>query len=478
MSSRPVSAPRHGTITSPGRRLFLKAAGATAFAGAIGVTPYTGSTAHATDGSTSDVIVIGAGYAGGTAARELAAQGLKVTVLEARSRIGGRVWTHTFAGQRIELGGGWVSPDHHLVASEMRRYGLTNVGDVVPVTSVMPATNGFQAMNPVDANAHLGTLFEQFYEGSREYFPRPSDPLYRADLLERIDQLSFTDRIAQLSMPDLDKKWLAGYFTAYTGNENSLRAMTSMAQWWALGGWTMEGWEKQTAYKPAAGMTALLQNMLATPGITLMLSSPVTAVADTSSGVQVQLVSGEVLKAGAVVVATPVNVWKTIRFSPGLPSAHIDATTEGVGVALSTKIWMQLSGSVDAVYAQGTEDSPLPLMIPQQELSGGGRLMIGFAGSSLDVADKAAVQAAVRTYIPGATIVSYYAQQWGADRYSRGGWGLRRPTQLLRQLPALKQPYGRLVFAGSDIASGWNGAFIEGAVETGLHAAQQVAELV
>ncbi|MBN3932652.1 FAD-dependent oxidoreductase, partial [Streptomyces verrucosisporus] len=215
-----------------------------------------------------------------------------------------------------------------------------------------------------------------------------------------------------------------------------------------------------------------------TPGITLMLSSPVTAVASTSTGVQVQLVSGQVLKADAVVVATPVNVWRSIQFSPALPSAHTAATTEGVGVALPTKIWMHLSGSVDAVYAQGTENSPLPLMIPQQELPGGGRLMIGFAGSSLNVADKAAVQAAVRTYIPGATIVSYCAQQWGADRYSRGGWGLRRPTQLLRQLPALQQPYGRLVFAGSDIASGWNGAFIEGAVETGLRAARQVSALV
>lgn len=105
-----------------------------------------------------------------------------------------------------------------------------------------------------------------------------------------------------------------------------------------------------------------------------------------------------------------------------------------MGVSLATKLWIHLSGNVDAVYAQGTENSALPLMIPQQQLPGGGRLMIGFAGSSLNVTDKAAVQAAVRTYIPGATIVTYRAQQWGADRWSRGGWGLRRPTQLLRQL--------------------------------------------
>ncbi|MFF9087419.1 flavin monoamine oxidase family protein [Streptomyces sp. NPDC014991] len=478
MSSRPVSAPRHAATASPGRRLFLKAVGTTAVAGAVGTIPYTGSAAHAAEEASPDVIVIGAGYAGGAAARELAAQGMKVTVLEARNRIGGRIWTDTMSGQRIELGGGWLSPDHQLVAQEMQRYGLTTIGDVAPTKSLMPASNGFQTLNPADANAYLGGLFEHFYDGSQQYFAHPKDPLYRADLLQQQDQLSFTDRIAQLSMSTLDKQWLAGYFTAYTGNENSTRAMTSMAQWWALGGWTMEGWEKQTAFKPTGGMTELLQKMLATRGITVLLSSPVAAVTSTSSGVQVRLASGQVLKAGAVVVATPVNVWPTIQFSPGLPSAHTAAATEGVGVSLATKLWIHLSGNVEAVYAQGTENSALPLMIPQQELPGGGRLMIGFAGSSLNVADQAAVQAAVRTYIPGATIVRYRAQQWGADRWSRGGWGLRRPTQLLRQLPALQQPYGRVLFAGADIASGWNGAFIEGAVETGLRAAQQAAVLV
>ncbi|MBD0707539.1 MULTISPECIES: flavin monoamine oxidase family protein [unclassified Streptomyces] len=479
MSSRPVSAPRHSTDEAPGRRLFLKAAGSTALAGAVGTLPFTAAPAHAAARTPApDVIVIGAGYAGGIAARELAAQGLNVTVVEARNRIGGRIWTDTMSGARIELGGGWLSPDHQLVAQEMQRYGLSNVGDVVPTQSIMPGTNGFQALSPADANTHLGTLFSQFYAGSETYFAHPHDPLYRADLLQQQDLLSFSGRLAQLSMSTLDKRWLAGYFTAYTGNQNGIRAMTSMAQWWALGGWTMDGWEKQTAFKPTGGMTELLDKMLATPGINLMLSSPVTSVTSTATGVQVQLNGGQVLSARAVVVATPVNVWKAIQFNPGLPTAHVAATMEGVGVSLATKLWIHLSGNVDAVYAQGTENSALPLLIPQQQLPGGGRLMVGFAGSSLNVADQTAVQNAVQAYIPGATIVTYRAQQWGTDVWSRGGWGLRRPSQLLRQLPALQQPQGRVVFAGSDIASGWSGAFIEGALETGLSAAQKAAALV
>ncbi|NEE52061.1 FAD-dependent oxidoreductase, partial [Streptomyces sp. SID8455] len=107
----------------------------------------------------------------------------------------------------------------------------------------------------------------------------------------------------------------------------------------------------------------------------------------------------------------------------------------------------------------------------------GGRLYVGFTGPSLDVSDRAAVQAAVRRFIPGATLVGHRAMEWSKDTYARGGWGLRRPGQLLRQLPAIQEPHGQLVFAGSDIASGWYGAFVEGAIESGLRAADQAVTL-
>jgi monoamine oxidase len=55
-----------------------------------------------------DVIVIGGGFAGVTAAREAAQRGRSVLLLEARDRIGGRTWTAPWAGASIEYGGAWV----------------------------------------------------------------------------------------------------------------------------------------------------------------------------------------------------------------------------------------------------------------------------------------------------------------------------------------------------------------------------------
>ena len=58
-----------------------------------------------------DVVVVGAGPSGLTAARELKKAGLTVAVLEARDRVGGRTWTDTVDGAMLEIGGQWVSPD-------------------------------------------------------------------------------------------------------------------------------------------------------------------------------------------------------------------------------------------------------------------------------------------------------------------------------------------------------------------------------
>jgi monoamine oxidase len=477
MNSRPSTTRRHAAARF-GRRSVLKASGATALAGAFGAAASnTSQAAQAAEDGTADVIVIGAGYAGGTAARELSAKGLRVVVLEARNRIGGRVWTDTFAGRQIDLGGSWVSPDHHLVTKEFQRYGLVSVPEPASTSWVMPAADGFEALGPEEAGARMDELCKKFFAGSQEYFERPNEPLFRKDLLARVDPLSFADRIAELGLSDLDEKWLAGYTSAYVGGDNSRGALTALAQWWALGGWSVEGWHNQMGFRPTTGMTALLKAMLDESGAEVHLNSPVASVTDQSAGVQVKTTAGKVFSAKAVVVATPVNMWKTITFNPGLPTVHAAAAKEGVGVGLGTKLWIHLSGSVGAIYGQGTETSPLPLLIPQEELPGGGRLMIGFAGPSLDVSSKAAVQNAVRTYIPGATVAAYRAQEWGRDPYSRGGWGIRRPGQLLKQLPAIQAPHGRMLFAGADIASGWNGAFIEGALESGFRAAEQAAEV-
>lgn len=72
----------------------------------------------------ADVIVIGAGFAGLTAARNLERAGKKVVVLEAQDRIGGRIKAATLAGRKIDVGGMWVGPTQTRALALIKEFGL------------------------------------------------------------------------------------------------------------------------------------------------------------------------------------------------------------------------------------------------------------------------------------------------------------------------------------------------------------------
>src|SRR3954447_15295724 len=71
-----------------------------------------------------DVVIIGAGASGLTAATELRKAGLSVAVLEARDRVGGRLWTDDIEGATLEIGGQWVSPDQDALIETLGERGL------------------------------------------------------------------------------------------------------------------------------------------------------------------------------------------------------------------------------------------------------------------------------------------------------------------------------------------------------------------
>src|SRR5437879_13562337 len=73
------------------------------------------------------VCVVGAGYAGLTAARRLAAAGRSVIVLEARDRVGGRIWTHHLSdGSPIDRGGAFLAPGHGAIHGLEKEMGVSS----------------------------------------------------------------------------------------------------------------------------------------------------------------------------------------------------------------------------------------------------------------------------------------------------------------------------------------------------------------
>ncbi|MEV4434868.1 NAD(P)/FAD-dependent oxidoreductase [Streptomyces sp. NPDC049585] len=464
-----------GPAGRPGRRRVLKAIGAGAAAvsfGAMGA-----GTARADEEQFTDVVVIGAGYAGGTVARELGAKGLTSIVLEARDRIGGRIWTTTMAGEQIELGGQWVSPSHRLVNAELARYGIGIVRDPDPERIAVARGGRLEHVAPAEAAALLEPLWKEFYKGSEQYFERPAEPLYRKDLLAAVDPLSVADRLRQMNLSPAERDLISGDTAAYCGGSLQNGSLTGMAQWYQLSGGTYDSYSTTIGSRPAGGMTALLQAMLQDSGARVRLNSPVAKVTQSGSRVVVETRDGRRYAARTVVVATPANVWRNITFAPGLPPAHARAAAQGIGLPSGTKMLLHVKGEVEAVGGTASEGSPILMMVPQKQLADG-RLVVAFPSPQLNVADPVQVQQAVRQWIPGAQVLASRAMEWGKDPFSAGSWGFRRPGQLLGLFPQIEQPHGRILFAGADIAQGWHGAYIEGAVESGRRAAQQALQLL
>ncbi|WP_424210804.1 flavin monoamine oxidase family protein [Streptomyces sp. BI20] len=467
--------------TRPTRRTVLKAAGATAVAASAVVTATAPAVADATgetaEDAAYDVIVIGAGFAGITAARELRAQGNRVLVLEARDRVGGRTWTATHAGHLIERGGTWVEPTQPHVGAELARYNLELEEDLPVDRVVFPTPTGPSAFTPDDGFARMGAVFTRIFDGTRTYFEKPFEPLYRADLLASLDKLTLRDRLDQLALTPAEELLVNGQTAVYSGGSSAVGSFTHFAQWWALAGHNDAGWNDTMRWRVKKGTSALLNAMIAEGRPTIKLNSPVASVTDTGQRVHVRLTSGVTYNAPRAVVAIPANLWPGIKFSPSLPPALTTGGTQGLAVRNAVKLWIHAAKGQGRVYGQGAETgTPISLLLPFKETAQG-MLYVGFSTDpTLDHTSVPQVEAAVRKLGVDLDIIGLFNHDWGNDPYAGGGWTYRKPGQLTTLYPEITNPKGRLAFASGDAANGWSG-YIDGAIESGLRAARQIAAM-
>jgi len=123
-----------------------------------------------------DVIVVGGGFAGVTAARETAQAGLKTVLIEARNRLGGRTFYSEFGDHKVELGGTWVHWMQPHVWSEINHYRLEILeepGTSDPERMVYRTGGKAVTVDPDDIWDEMETAFATFCAPSAEIYPRP-----------------------------------------------------------------------------------------------------------------------------------------------------------------------------------------------------------------------------------------------------------------------------------------------------------------
>jgi monoamine oxidase len=419
---------------------------------------------------THDVIVVGGGFAGVTAAREAALRGRSVLLLEARDRLGGRTWSSQWDGVPVEYGGAWVHWHQPHTWSEITRAGLR----------VELSPDAERAAWYVGAERREGTIAERdaiaergwnrFVDGVHEALPNPHEPLLALDELARFDRLTIAEHLDELGLDEEERAVLAAELESLAHGPLDDAGAVSVLRWHALSGYSLA----LTQYTGgrvtlADGTGALLRAIAEAAPVETRLEAPVAAVRRRGDDVEVETRDGTVLGAAAAVVAVPLNVLASLAFDPPLPEPKQAAIALGQA-SCGVKIFIRARGP-EVLQNAIRPGHPFGYLDTELLLGDGTQIQIGFGvdAARCDATDPAAVQRALDDILPGYEVVAATAHDWLADEHSRGTWAIHRPGWYTRHHAEMRRPEGRVVFAGSDLADGWAG-FVDGAIESGLRA--------
>jgi monoamine oxidase len=435
-------------------------------------------TASAESSIRYDVIVIGGGLAGLTAARDLRHAGKSVLVLEARDRLGGRTWYREFpgTGQKVEIGGTWfVKPCQPSIAAEIARYELpisqsptgqsfrTSVGGQL-------RADGFPIPLEEVGDFERG-VFEIIAGARRLEFGKPLDTQPVADL-----DIPFEEFLRCLALGQATHEYISSWVGFFFGCHPAEVSALHVLSWVAGFGNSVWAWYAAITDKFGKGTASLVEALAADGGADIRLSSPVQRVEQGAAGVTVTTREGETFAAASAVLAAPLNTWHDIAFEPELSEPKRQAASERQ-TGHATKVWALAENAPDHLvgvgWGGGLNWVSTEFVLPE------GQLLVGFGTGPemLDVTSSDDIRRAVERFAPEARIVATDAHDWNVDEFSQGTWMSYRPGQLMRFHSAFQEVEGRISFAGSDLALGWAG-WMDGAIESGARAASQVVKLL
>jgi monoamine oxidase len=440
-----------------------------------------------------DVVVVGAGLAGLAAARDLLAADLSVLVLEARDRVGGRVLNHTLeSGAVVEVGGQWVGPtqDRVLALAEEFEVGLyptyVEGEHFLAVGGAVKRYAGDDFALPEDALADIGETQQRLEEMVSSV---PLDEPWRAANAVAWDTQTVDTWLVANSKTEVGLGYWRTLVPALFSAEAAEMSLLHFLFYCRSGGTidrlvATSGGAQESRLEGGSQQLALrLADRL---GNVVQLGAPVTAIRQDHEGVEVTH-DGGIVKAGRAIVALPPTLAGRIRYSPALPPLR-DHLTQQVPMGYVTKVqiaypepfWRAegLSGSafslddeVSVIFDNSPPDLSCGVLLGFLEGGNGRR-----AGKLRPEERKDLILSVFAKFFgPRAADPDEYVERdWAAEEWSRGCYGGRFGTGVWTGYgEALRQPVGRIHWAGTETAEVWNG-YMDGAVRSGERAAREV----